>query len=69
MGARPTPTMLSPTLLLAVPETAPAPKAKGTEDTSSAGSDPSSAQRQGKLGWQSGLDFALWLKMSPLSST
>lgn len=68
MAARPTPTMLNPTLLLAASEGAPAPRAKGAEGTISAVSHPSSTQGLGSLGWESGLDFALWLKRSPLSS-
>jgi len=48
--------VLSPTLILAASEGAPAPTAKGAEGRSSAGSRPSSVQG---LGWQSGLDFAL----------
>lgn len=60
--------MLSPTLLFAASEGAPAPRAEGAEGTIRAGSRPSSVQRLGRLGWKSSQDFALWLKMSPLSS-
>ena len=65
VAAGQTPTMLSPTLILAASEGAPAPRAEGT---SSVGSHPSSTQGLGKLGWESSLDFALRLTMSPLSS-